>query len=59
MNQKVQNGPKSAEYTSDYKAGQDNVQVLGMDIHNPVFTTSALSILPLLYLPWPFLLTLK
>lgn len=45
MNQKVQSSSKSAEYTSDYKAGQDNVQVLGMDIHNPVFTTSALAIL--------------
>jgi len=45
MNQKVQSGPKSAEYTSDYKAGQDNIQVLGMDIHNPVFTTSAVAIL--------------
>lgn len=54
MNQKVQNGPKSAEYTSDYKAGQDNVQVLGMDIHNPVFTTSALAILAFIVLALAF-----
>ncbi|WP_432474548.1 BCCT family transporter [Amphritea sp. HPY] len=45
MNQKVQTGPKSAAYTTDYKAGQDNVQVMGMDILNPVFGTSALAIL--------------
>lgn len=54
MNQKVQSGPKSAEYTSDYKAGQDNVQVLGMDIHNPVFTTSALAIIVFIVLTLVF-----
>ncbi|MEC8483555.1 MAG: BCCT family transporter, partial [Pseudomonadota bacterium] len=37
--------PKSTDYTSDYKAGQDNVQILGMDVNNPVFTTSALVII--------------
>ena len=26
---------------SDYEVGQDNVEMLGMDIHNPVFMTSA------------------
>ncbi|WP_293267390.1 BCCT family transporter [Neptunomonas sp.] len=36
---------KGAEYTSDYKAGQDNVKFMGMDIHNPVFGTSAFIIL--------------
>lgn len=45
MNEEVHFRPKSEEYTSDYKAGQDNIQILGMDIHNPVFTTSALAIL--------------
>ncbi len=30
---------------SDYKAGQDNVRLLGMDIHNPVFILSTLVIL--------------
>lgn len=54
MNHKVQSGPKSAEYTSDYKAGQDNVQVLGMDIHNPVFTTSALAIIVFIVLTLVF-----
>ena len=26
--------------TIDYKLGQDNVQVFGLDIHNPVFVVS-------------------
>lgn len=50
MNQSVKDRPKSSEYTSDYKAGQDNVQVMGMDVHNPVFTTSALAILTFIVL---------
>ena len=29
------------EYDTDYKAGQDNVQFLGLDVHNPVFGISA------------------
>ena len=29
----------------DYKLGQDNVQFLGLDIHNPVFVVSSLSII--------------
>jgi len=29
----------------DYKLGQDNVQFLGLDIHNPVFIVSSLSII--------------
>ncbi len=41
---------KSSEYTSDYKAGQDNVQVLGMDVHNPVFTTSAIAVVTFIVL---------
>ncbi len=45
MNDDVHFRPKSSEYTSDYKAGQDNIEVLGMDIHNPVFTTSAVAII--------------
>ncbi|MEM1380738.1 MAG: BCCT family transporter [Pseudomonadota bacterium] len=32
-------------YETSYKTGQDNVQILGMDLHNPVFFISALSIL--------------
>ena len=30
-----------AEYTTDYEVGQDNVEWLGLDIHNPVFFLSA------------------
>ena len=29
----------------DYKPGQDNVQFLGLDIHNPVFVVSSLTII--------------
>ncbi|MBJ7536491.1 BCCT family transporter [Marinomonas transparens] len=32
------------EYNTSYKVGQDNVQFLGLDVHNPVFGTSALII---------------
>ena len=35
----------SVEYETDYEAGQDNVQILGMDMHNPVFFISAVLIL--------------
>ncbi|SBT17526.1 Glycine betaine transporter OpuD [Marinomonas gallaica] len=45
MDQKTKKRPKSSDYTSDYKAGQDNVQILGMDVNNPVFTTSAVAII--------------
>ena len=31
--------------TIDYKLGQDNVQVLGLDIHNPVFVVSSLTVI--------------
>ncbi|MBY4678383.1 BCCT family transporter [Marinobacterium arenosum] len=34
----------SNPYDTDYELGQDNVKVLGMDIHNPVFGTSAAAI---------------
>ncbi len=30
--------------TTDYEVGQDNVQVLGLDVHNPVFFVSAVVI---------------
>jgi len=33
------------EFDTDYEVGQDNVQVMGMDIHNPVFGISAVLIL--------------
>ncbi|MEM1402488.1 MAG: BCCT family transporter [Pseudomonadota bacterium] len=35
----------TSKYESDYKIGEDNVQVWGMDIHNPVFFISASLIL--------------
>jgi len=31
----------NAEYDTDYEIGQDNIEVLGLDIHNPVFFMSA------------------
>ncbi|MCB1990847.1 MAG: BCCT family transporter, partial [Geminicoccaceae bacterium] len=30
--------------STDYEVGQDNVQILGLDIHNPVFMISAVTI---------------
>ncbi|MEH6824919.1 MAG: BCCT family transporter [Motiliproteus sp.] len=35
----------SDDYDIEYKAGQDNVQVMGLDVHNPVFGVSAVLIL--------------
>ncbi len=32
-------------YKTDYEVGQDNVEVMGMDLHNPVFFISAVVIL--------------
>lgn len=34
----------SNAYDTDYQVGQDNVKILGMDVHNPVFGTSAVLI---------------
>jgi len=36
--------PTSLMIDTDYEAGQDNVQVMGLDIHNPVFFISAIVI---------------
>ena len=33
------------DYETDYDVGQDNVQVLGMDLHNPVFFISAVLVI--------------
>ncbi|NVK41948.1 MAG: BCCT family transporter [Oceanospirillaceae bacterium] len=33
------------EYDTEYEVGQDNVQIMGMDVHNPVFGVSAALIL--------------
>ncbi|MCB1645183.1 MAG: BCCT family transporter, partial [Pseudomonadales bacterium] len=34
----------SDEFTSDYVVGQDNIQPLGLDVHNPVFIISGMMI---------------
>ncbi len=41
----LNNGPKERRYNTNYEAGQDNIQILGLDIHKPVFVISALTIL--------------
>jgi len=35
----------SNAYDTEYELGQDNVEILGMDVHNPVFAISALLII--------------
>tara|TARA_B100000676_G_C18044651_1_gene827122 strand:- start:283 stop:1851 length:1569 start_codon:yes stop_codon:yes gene_type:complete len=35
----------SIDYETDYDVGQDNVQILGMDLHNPVFFISAVLVI--------------
>lgn len=37
--------PEESSYDIDYRTGQDNVQLFGLDIHNPVFFISAAAIL--------------
>ncbi|MBB4267235.1 BCCT family transporter [Roseospira visakhapatnamensis] len=37
--------PPETLYDTDYEVGQDNIQAMGMDIHNPVFGVSAALIL--------------
>ena len=39
------NSSKSIRYDTDYEIGQDNVEIWGMDVHNPVFFISALLII--------------
>ncbi len=39
--------PESTD--TDYEVGQDNVQVMGLDIHNPVFAVSALTIVAFVF----------
>jgi len=38
----------------DYEIGQDNIEVFGLDIHNPVFVVSALAIIALVLLTLMF-----
>ncbi len=42
------------ETERDYELGQDNVQVLGLDIHNPVFVISGLTILAFVFFALAF-----
>ena len=37
--------PEESIYETDYETGQDNVDFLGLDLHNPVFFISAAMIL--------------
>ncbi len=37
--------PEESIYDTDYETGQDNVDFLGLDLHNPVFFISAATIL--------------
>ena len=34
----------SESTTTDYEIGQDNIQIMGLDIHNPVFLISSVTI---------------
>lgn len=34
---------------ADYEVGQDNVQIFGLDVHNPVFLVSGLTILAFVF----------
>jgi len=42
------------EYDTDYEAGQDNVEVLGLDVHNPVFFISGTMIVAFVALTLAF-----
>ena len=39
----------SDDTDTDYEVGQDNVQIFGLDIHNPVFAVSGLTILAFVF----------
>ncbi|GGE94122.1 BCCT family transporter [Stappia taiwanensis] len=43
-----------SEIDTDYEVGQDNIQILGLDIHNPVFAISALLIIAFVLLTLMF-----
>lgn len=40
-----QNNAGTDHYPIDYEVGQDNIEILGMDIHNPVFFVSSVLII--------------
>ena len=35
------NLPETDHYPTDYELGQDNLEIYGLDVHNPVFFISA------------------
>ena len=39
---------------TDYEAGQDNIQVFGLDIHNPVFVVSGITIIAFVFFSLAF-----
>lgn len=39
----------SDKQEADYEVGQDNVQIMGLDIHNPVFAISGLTIIAFVF----------
>ena len=41
----VESTESDAQYDHGYVVGQDNIEVLGLDIHNPVFIISALVVI--------------
>ncbi len=41
--------PEQSIYDTDYETGQDNVEILGLDLHNPVFFISAAAILSFVF----------
>ncbi|WP_323784199.1 BCCT family transporter, partial [Leisingera sp.] len=42
------------ESEADYEVGQDNIQVMGLDVHNPVFAISAVTIVAFVILSLVF-----
>ncbi|MBO9472805.1 BCCT family transporter [Shimia sp. R10_1] len=38
-----------SEQETDYEVGQDNVQIMGLDVHNPVFAVSGLTIVAFVF----------
>lgn len=45
MTNTEQNSEQETEYGTDYEVGQDNIEVLGLDVHNPVFFLAATLVL--------------
>lgn len=41
LEHKIKHNPLHEKYDADHEVGENNVEVLGMDLHNPVFFTSA------------------